>query len=54
MPRAYTPVPTQVVVRRWDRETEDLTDEGITTDTVERIRAGNEMMDICPNTVLYT
>ena len=41
------PAPTQVVVRRWDRQTEDLTAEGITTDTAERIRAGNKnlMMD---------
>lgn len=31
----------QIVVRRWDHKIEDLTDEGITPETVERIRAGN-------------
>ena len=31
----------QVVVLRWDHSTEDLTDSDITTEIVDRIKAGN-------------
>ena len=30
----------KVLVLKWDHKTEDLTDEGISTEMVERIRAG--------------
>lgn len=37
----------QVVVRRWDPTTEDLTEEGITAETLEGIRAGSVCVYAC-------
>ena len=35
----------QLLVRRWDEKTEDLTDAGISSEMVERIRSGLKDLD---------
>ena len=40
LPSPPLPLSSKAVVRRWDPSTEDLTEEGISHETIERIRAG--------------
>ena len=41
------PAPPQVMVKRWDAASEDLTDDGVSAETVERIRGGACKVSAC-------